>query len=222
MNSTLLSHPSAEELRQFGSGAMSADETLGIESHVGHCPECCQTLRGLASDTFIDLLRSAVASVPVAIATSGATTPLLSLSASGLEQQSTPVGSRLDGTFSGMTQATADVPELPAALRDHPRYRVLKLLGWGGMGAVYLAEHRLMARTVALKIIKSDLTARPEMVERFRREVKAAASLSHPNIVQAFDAEQAGDTHFLVMEFVPGAHLGCLIDEQNPLPCAEV
>src|SRR5207247_2929676 len=66
-----------------------------------------------------------------------------------------------------------------------------------------------------------ELPARPEMVERFRREVKAAASLSHPNIVQAFDAEQAGDMHFLVMEFVPGTHLGCLLAERGPLPVGE-
>src|SRR5262249_2205964 len=91
---------------------------------------------------------------------------------------------------------------LPAELTGHPRYRILELLGAGGMGAVYKAEHRLMERTVALKVISRALTDRPAVVERFRREVKAAARLSHPNIVTAHDAEQAGDTHFLVMECV--------------------
>src|SRR5262249_56703768 len=95
-------------------------------------------------------------------------------------------------------------PVVPPALADHPRYRVLELLGHGGMGAVYKAEHRLMERTVALKVINRELTGRPAVVERFRREAKAAARLDHPNIVRAHDAEHAGDTHFLVMECVEG------------------
>src|SRR5262245_32911570 len=71
--------------------------------------------------------------------------------------------------------------DVPAALADHPRYRVVRPLGRGGMGAVFLAEHKVMNRAVALKVIRPDLTARPELVERFRREVQAAARLLHPN-----------------------------------------
>src|SRR5262249_53175019 len=111
-------------------------------------------------------------------------------------------------------------PVVPAALTDHPRYRVLELLGHGGMGAVYKAEHRLMERTVALKVIKHELTNRPAVVERFRREVKAAARLDHPNIVRAHDAEHAGDTHLLVMECVDGIALARLVAGRGPLPVA--
>ncbi len=89
------------------------------------------------------------------------------------------------------------------------------------MGAVYKAEHRLMERTVALKIINRELTDRSAVVERFRREVKAAARLDHPNIVRAYDAEQAGDTHFLVMECVEGTTLARLVAERGPLTVAE-
>ena len=97
---------------------------------------------------------------------------------------------------------------LPKELNVHPRYRVVAPLGVGGMGAVYKAEHRLMDRPVALKVIRGDLLGNEAMVERFRREVKAAARLaSHPNIVAAYDAEQAGETHLLVMEFVEGTDL---------------
>src|SRR5207237_2587049 len=104
-------------------------------------------------------------------------------------------------TLAPATQMPA-APGLPAELAAHGRYRVRELLGVGGMGAVYRAEHLLMERPVALKVINRSLTDRPALVERFRREVKAAARLAHPNIVTAFDAEQAGDTHFLVMEYV--------------------
>ena len=86
------------------------------------------------------------------------------------------------------------------------------------MGAVYQAEHRLMDRPVALKVINRSLTDNPKAIERFHREVKAAAKLLHPNIVTAYDAEQAGETHFLVMEFVPGVNLGQLVAEQGRLP----
>jgi tRNA A-37 threonylcarbamoyl transferase component Bud32 len=110
---------------------------------------------------------------------------------------------------------------LPADLIDHPRYEVLGLLGSGGMGSVYKARHRLMDRLVALKIIKRRLMDRPGMVERFGREMKAAGDLSHPNIVTAHDAEQAGATHFLVMEYVEGVTLAQHVAEHGPLAVAE-
>jgi serine/threonine-protein kinase len=88
------------------------------------------------------------------------------------------------------------------------------------MGAVYLAEHQVMERPVALKVIRPDLTARPELVERFRREARAVAQLAHPNIVAAYDAEQAGDCHFLVMEYVEGTDLARWLKGHSPLPTA--
>ena len=110
---------------------------------------------------------------------------------------------------------------IPAELASHPRYRIQKRLGIGGMGTVYLAEHRLMDRSVALKVIRRDLLGNDALVERFRREVKAAARLAlHPNIVAAYDAEHAGDFHFLVMEFVDGSDLARLVKSQGPMPCA--
>jgi hypothetical protein len=114
----------------------------------------------------------------------------------------------------------AGAPPAPPALAGHPRYRVLGLLGAGGMGAVYKAEHLRMERLVALKVMSPELMDRPEMVERFHREVKAAARLAHPNIVTAYDADQAGDTHFLVMEYVEGTSLAEKVRQEGPLPVA--
>ncbi|HKB00978.1 MAG TPA: protein kinase [Gemmataceae bacterium] len=117
--------------------------------------------------------------------------------------------------------ATADVRQagdIPPELGDHPRYRVVQFLGSGGMGAVYRAEHRRMERPVALKVIHRDLVARPGAVDRFRQEVKAAGRLSHPNIVTAHDADEAGGLHFLVMEFVEGMSLAQLVRDRGRLP----
>ncbi|WP_254513071.1 protein kinase domain-containing protein [Anatilimnocola floriformis] len=108
--------------------------------------------------------------------------------------------------------------EIPQALKDHPRYRVLGLIGAGGMGAVYKAEHRKMERLVALKVINPAFVSSPAALERFEREVKTAAKLSHPNIVAAHDADAAGDLHFLVMEFVEGMSLDRFVASKGPLP----
>lgn len=120
---------------------------------------------------------------------------------------------------SGGSAASRSVRDIqtPAELAEHPRYHVLGPLGVGGMGVVFAAEHRLMKRRVAIKIINRELVANPTAVERFRREVMLAARLNHPNIVQAYDAEQAGDLHFLAMEFVEGTTLARLVLTQGPL-----
>jgi eukaryotic-like serine/threonine-protein kinase len=89
------------------------------------------------------------------------------------------------------------------------------------MGSVYQAEHRLMNRPVALKVIDRHLVQTPGLVERFHREVRAAAKLAHPNIVTAYDAEQAGDLHFLVMELVQGEDLAETVRRRGPLPVEE-
>jgi tRNA A-37 threonylcarbamoyl transferase component Bud32 len=117
--------------------------------------------------------------------------------------------------------AATPAEALPADLIDHPRYRVNRLLGQGGMGAVYLAEHRIMGRQVALKVIHPRYTASPTARERFLREARAAARLSHPNVVTAYDAEQVGPTSFLVMEYVEGQTLAAYVHETGPLPVQE-
>jgi serine/threonine protein kinase/HEAT repeat protein len=107
---------------------------------------------------------------------------------------------------------------VPAGLAGHARYEVLELLGRGGMGAVYKARHKVMNRLVALKVVNPDLLLTATGIERFHREVQAAARLAHPNIVIAHDADQAGDTHFLVMEFVAGTDLARYVEKKGPLP----
>lgn len=99
-------------------------------------------------------------------------------------------------------------------------YELKDMLGRGGMGHVFRAEHRRMARTVALKVLSAELTSKPGAIERFHREVKAAARLTHPRIVTAHDADEHNGTHFLVMELVEGADLHSVVRKQGPLPVA--
>jgi len=100
------------------------------------------------------------------------------------------------------------------------RYKLLKELGRGGMGAVFQAEHATLKRIVALKVMAPQLLQDDRAVARFHREIHAAAALDHPNIVAAYDAESVGETHFLVMEYVPGETLEDLVRGEKKLPVA--
>jgi WD40 repeat protein/serine/threonine protein kinase len=97
-------------------------------------------------------------------------------------------------------------------------YRIIERLGAGGTGTVYLAEHEVMKRRVALKVLPAAFAADPAVLERFRREAQAAAALDHPNIVRAYDFRHEGQLHFLVMEYVNGPSLEQVLQGQGPLP----
>lgn len=117
--------------------------------------------------------------------------------------------------------ATPSPTTLPSELADHPRYRLVELLGEGGMGRVYKAEHRLMNRWVAIKVVRDALLDKPAVRERFVRELRTSAQLTHPNIVVAHDAEQAGAVCFLVMEYIAGESLSAVVKRRGSLPVAE-
>jgi serine/threonine-protein kinase len=85
------------------------------------------------------------------------------------------------------------------------------------MGEVFLAEHRLMGRSVVLKTIRVDCADHPTLLERFLREVRASAKLNHPNIVTVYDAEHIADALFLVMEYLEGEDLHKLVQSRGPL-----
>jgi hypothetical protein len=202
MDNVLLEHPSQQRLQAFALGQLTESELAEVEAHLGSCADCRQAAEGVADDTLIALLRSA------------ATDP-------DSRAGSSPQDVRTRTRVGGASMPGASAGAIPEALLRHPRYRVVELLGVGGMGAVYRAEHLLMQRPVALKVINHELIDRPATIDRFEREVRAAARLVHPNIVTAFDAEQAGDLHFLVMEYVEGTSLARRLAEQGPLGIAE-
>ena len=97
-------------------------------------------------------------------------------------------------------------------------YVIVDRLGRGGMAQVFKAQHRRMQRIVALKVLPPEMMQSPSAVQRFQREVHAAARLSHPNIVTAYDADEAMGIHFLVMECVDGENLSALVHEHGAFP----
>ncbi len=98
------------------------------------------------------------------------------------------------------------------------RYRIVRKLGTGGMANVYLAEDEVLGRRVAIKILDDRHAGDDQFVERFRREAKNAASLSHPNIVSIYDRGEAEGTYYIAMEFLDGRSLKELIVARGPAP----
>jgi serine/threonine protein kinase len=190
-------HPSWENLRAYGQGLLALEDATALEEHLSSCESCCEKLDQAPGDGFLNRLRACRERPPKRL-TPGSTAPGTSEPA-----------------------ARTDLPAIPPELVDHTRYRVLGPVGQGGMGVVYKAVQQRMERVVALKVIRPSLLARPGLIERFHREAKAAGRLHHPNIVTAYDADQAGGLHFLVMEYVEGISIADLIRERGPLPVAE-
>jgi serine/threonine-protein kinase len=98
------------------------------------------------------------------------------------------------------------------------RYRIVRKLGTGGMANVYLAEDEVLGRRVAIKILNDRHAGDDQFVERFRREAKNAASLSHPNIVSIYDRGEAEGTYYIAMEYLDGRSLKELIVARGPAP----
>lgn len=103
------------------------------------------------------------------------------------------------------------------------QYQLKRELGRGGMGEVYLAEHVLLKRPCAVKVIRAEQAENPRMLERFLREVQATAALTHPNTVQIFDYGQADDgTVFYAMEYLTGLNLEDAVKRDGPFPPSRV
>ena len=97
-------------------------------------------------------------------------------------------------------------------------YMLLARLGKGGMGEVFQARQQRLDRVVALKVIRTDQLKYPDAVKRFQFEARAAAQLKHPNVVTIYDADEAEDAVFIVMEYVEGTDLARLVKRDGPLP----
>ncbi|MFI5100375.1 MAG: protein kinase, partial [Actinomycetes bacterium] len=111
----------------------------------------------------------------------------------------------------------AEPPVEPPQQVYNDRYEPLRLIARGGMAEVWLARDALLDRNVALKVLFPELSVDRNFVERFRREAQAAANLTHPNIVSVYDWGEAGNTYFIVMEYVDGRPLSAVLHDDGPM-----
>jgi serine/threonine-protein kinase len=100
-------------------------------------------------------------------------------------------------------------------------YHLLERLGQGAAGQVFKARHQRLHRIMALKLIHADRLTSPVAIARFHREIEVAASFAHPNVVRAYDADQAGTNYYFAMQYVPGTDLSHRVKQSGPLPIAE-
>ena len=114
-------------------------------------------------------------------------------------------------------EGPAQIGELVAG-----RYEIVRLLGQGGMGAVYAAKQVSMDRMVALKLIRPQVAASTEIGKRFHREMQATSRIEHPNVIQVFDYGEDAGRLFLAMEFLAGKPLSKVIAESGTLPTGKL
>ncbi|MBV8762564.1 MAG: protein kinase [Deltaproteobacteria bacterium] len=114
-----------------------------------------------------------------------------------------------------------EAPELDVGSEVDGRYKITELIGEGGMGKVYLAEHVEIGKRVALKVLHPSYSRMPDLVERFRREARAASKIGHPNIVDVTDSGSTPDgSVYFVMEYLEGVELGSIIEREGALDVA--
>jgi formylglycine-generating enzyme required for sulfatase activity len=164
-----------------------------------HCDTCRERVASLSGDSFPGRMHAA--------AGHGAT-PLPDKHVGELRERSPTEPGR------------SSVPGLPPELVNHSQYEVVKELGRGGMGVVYLARNRHMDRLEVLKVMGQELLAQEGARQRFEREIKSAARLNHPNVVAAHSVLPLENLLVFAMEYVEGQDLAEVVKSRGPLPVA--
>ncbi len=135
------------------------------------------------------------------------------LAASTEADQAEPVGPPRANSASGPPAGSP-----PSELANHTDYEIVRELGVGGMGVVYLAYNRLMARHEVLKVIGQHIVEQPGVLDRFLREIRTVARLRHPNVVSAYSAFRCGTSLVFAMEYVEGLDLRRMVKAKGPMP----
>jgi serine/threonine protein kinase len=195
-------HPTDQTLYSYARGQLDGGSANLVNVHLENCPACRRRVAELSSGGSHGRPHDALVrpESPVAVGSSAA-------------GRSSRVG---EHQSSAMTARTMP----PPGLAKHPEYEILRELGRGGMGGVYLAQDKLMGRHEVLKVIDGRLFKQRGVLDRFLGEVRNAAKLHHPNVVTAYSALRIGEDLVLAEEYVEGFDLGRLVAAKGPLPIA--
>ncbi len=197
--------PSGEMLRAFSVGDVDDEQFSLVSDHLTFCDECDSRFVDFESDdeSMIAMLRS------------------LQAAPHAEEHEFAQVMQTLK---TGPADDFGEPPErraLPEFSKSIDEYELLAVIGHGGMGVVHRARHRRLGHEVALKILPIHRHGDAASTLRFEREIAAVGKLHHPNIVKAYDAGEADDLHFLVMELIDGVNLHQLVKQQGPLQISD-
>jgi hypothetical protein len=196
----------APVLADYLAGRAAANLARQVESHLRTCRRCQQALTR-SSPPADSLLQAVRATRSVDPAESEPELALALGAIRHLHTGSTPGGS--------LQQSSADTGRLIS------NYELQKKLGEGGMGAVYLARHLRLKKSVAIKLLKGERSQDDSAIARFQVEIEAVGKLEHPHIVRALDAGEDRGTHFLVMEYLAGIDVARLVRGLGPMGLPE-
>jgi len=207
--------PSDAALSDFGLGKLDAASAETVSQHLETCDGCRQRVASLPGDSFVDRLRSVGDN-----SKAGRTPP--KIQRTFVPGESIASVSTSDTSQSGIprTSPAVAIEKAPPELANHPDFELMRQLGQGGMGTVYLARHRITHRLEVLKVVSKSLLDHPGAMERFQHEIRSACSLAHPNVVAAYGVLHLGDLLIFVMEYVKGQDLSELVKRRGPLPVA--
>ncbi len=199
---TAVTCPDSEKLKALSLGRLSTDESNDLISHVESCESCRLDLETVndVEDSLIASLRDGDVLAPF-----------------DSEPDCQLAMAKALGALADLDQS-AEVTTLPRQIGE---YEIVRPLGRGGMGSVYLAKHTKLGRQVALKVLAHHRLGDKRHRDRFEAEMRAIGRLSHPNIVTAHDARDVGDTAVLITEYIEGFDLGQLLQRTGPISVAD-
>jgi serine/threonine protein kinase/WD40 repeat protein len=223
--------PDDQVLKQFLLGQATDPSAEQVEQHLDQCDRCVDTLHELQSeDTLIAALRQEQAAVQVDEQVEKVIDRMCTLrpAAAVPEQAATPGGSPKTPALDPASDCGEEVydflapPQGPGEIGRLGPYRILKLLGAGGMGIVFQAEDPQLERLVALKAMIPALAASATHKKRFLREAKSAAAIKHDHIVSIYQVGEDRGIPYLAMEFLKGEALDKRLEREERLPLADV
>ena len=217
-----------DRLRELLLGELTEQESQPLEQHLLACPSCVARTRSLRSaDTLVSALAGGLADAddsPSAdidrVMQQLTDRSHLATHLSLLDETQTLAAKSAAGNVSDLV-ARFEPPQAPDELGRLGDFRILKLLGQGGMGAVFLAEDTQLRRPVALKLLRPEQAVQPGSAERFLREARAAAAVKHDHVVTIYQVSQAHGLPFIAEELLEGESLEDCLKREHKIPIGE-
>lgn len=202
---TAIECPTSQQIKALTLGQLSNEDSDSLFQHISECDHCRSELETFedCEDSLVESLRDPADFVDFSAEPDCRMAVAKALGALAISES---------------TNGSTYVKNLPKVIGE---YEIVRPIGSGGMGSVFLARHTKLGRQVALKVLANHRLADAHRVERFEAEMRAIGQLSHPNVVTAYDAREVDGTAVLVTEFVAGLDLGQLLQRTGALKIAD-